>query len=64
MDNFRFLLDTILLLNQYSNENKRIELKKALKTAKMILNGMKEANLTRKRMEVESFLGLVETRVE
>lgn len=64
IDNFRFLLDTILLLNQYSNENKRIELKKALKTAKMILNGMKEANLTRKRMEVESFLGLVETRVE
>lgn len=39
-------------------------MKKALKTAKMILNGMKEANLTRKRMEVESFLGLVETRVE
>lgn len=55
--------DTILLLNQYSNENKRIELKKALKTAKMILNGMKEANLTRKRMEVERFLELVEIRI-
>ncbi|KAG6795480.1 laminin subunit alpha-2 isoform X2 [Apis mellifera caucasica] len=58
MDNLKkYIEDTILLLNQYSNENKRIELKKALKTAKMILNGMKEANLTRKRMEVESFLG-------
>lgn len=60
---FLILLDTILLLNQYSNENKRIELKKALKTAKMILNGMKEANLTRKRMEIEGFLELVEIRI-
>ncbi|XP_061943056.1 laminin subunit alpha lam-3 isoform X4 [Apis cerana] len=57
MENLKkYIEDTILLLNQYSNENKRIELKKALKTAKMILNGMKEANLTRKRMEVERFL--------
>ncbi|XP_043794597.1 laminin subunit alpha-2 isoform X1 [Apis laboriosa] len=57
MDNLKkYIEDTILLLNQYSSENKRIELKKALKTAKMILNGMKEANLTRKRMEIESFL--------
>lgn len=29
----------------------------------MILNGMKEANLTRKRMEIENFLELVEIRV-
>lgn len=29
----------------------------------MILNGMKEANLTRKRMEIEGFLELVEIRI-
>ncbi|CAL7932952.1 unnamed protein product [Xylocopa violacea] len=48
--------DTITLLNQYSNENKRIEIKKALKIATMILNNLKSANLPAKRMEIERFL--------
>ncbi|XP_076751939.1 wing blister [Xylocopa sonorina] len=51
--------DTVTLLNQYSNENKRIEIKKALKIATMILNNMKAANLPAKRMEIESFLETV-----
>lgn len=56
---FFIFLDTITLLNQYTNENKRVEIKKALKTAKMILNGIKELNLAKKTMEIERFLELV-----
>ncbi|KAF3427281.1 LOW QUALITY PROTEIN: hypothetical protein E2986_11364, partial [Frieseomelitta varia] len=57
LDNLRkYIEDTILLLDQYTNDNKRIEIKKALKMAKMILNGLKEVNLTKKTMEIESFL--------
>ncbi|XP_017882648.2 laminin subunit alpha-1 [Ceratina calcarata] len=52
----RYIEDTILLLNQYSNDNRRIEIKKALKTAKMILNHLKSVNLSRKTMEIENFL--------
>ncbi|XP_053979211.1 laminin subunit alpha-1-like isoform X1 [Hylaeus volcanicus] len=57
VDNLRKHIDeTILRLNQYSNDNKRIEIKKALKMAKMILNSLKAVNLTTKTMEIESFL--------
>ncbi|XP_076178093.1 laminin subunit alpha-1-like [Ptiloglossa arizonensis] len=57
MDNLRkYIEETILQLTQYSNDNKRIEIKKALKMAKMILNGLKTVNLTTKAMEIESFL--------
>ncbi|XP_043600424.1 laminin subunit alpha-1 isoform X4 [Bombus pyrosoma] len=52
----KYIEDTITLLNQYTNENKRVEIKKALKTAKMILNNIKELNLAKKTMEIERFL--------
>ncbi|XP_050482872.1 laminin subunit alpha-1 isoform X2 [Bombus huntii] len=52
----KYIEDTITLLNQYTNENKRVEIKKALNTAKMILNGIKELNLAKKTMEIERFL--------
>lgn len=48
--------DTISELNQYSNDNKRIEIKKALKTGKMILNHLKSVNIAQRIMEVENFL--------
>nr|XP_012147088.1 PREDICTED: laminin subunit alpha-2 isoform X4 [Megachile rotundata]XP_012147089.1 PREDICTED: laminin subunit alpha-2 isoform X4 [Megachile rotundata] len=57
MDNLKkYIDDTMLLLTQYNNDNKRIEIKKALKMAKMLLNGIKSVNLTKKTMEIENFL--------
>ncbi|XP_076279706.1 wing blister isoform X1 [Lasioglossum baleicum] len=57
VENLRnFVKDTVLQLTQYSNDNKRIEIKKALKMAKMILNSLKAVNLKRKTMEIENFL--------
>lgn len=52
-------LDTVLQLTRYSNDSRRVEIKKALKMAKMILNGLKSVNLTTKTMEIENFLELV-----
>ncbi|XP_029679159.1 laminin subunit alpha-1-like [Formica exsecta] len=46
-------------LNQYSNDNRRIEIKKALKTGKMILNHLKSVNIAQRVMEVENFLDAV-----
>nr|XP_012216711.1 PREDICTED: laminin subunit alpha-1-like [Linepithema humile] len=48
--------DTISQLNQYTNNNRKIEIKKALKTAKIILNHLKSVDITKKTMEVEDFL--------
>ncbi|KZC04266.1 Laminin subunit alpha-1 [Dufourea novaeangliae] len=57
LENLRkYINETVLQLTQYSNDNKRIEIKKALKMAKMILNSLKSVNLTRKTMEIENFL--------
>ncbi|XP_076245323.1 wing blister [Calliopsis andreniformis] len=52
----KYIEETVFQLNQYSNDNKRIEIKKALKKAKMILNSLKSVNLSRKTMEIENFL--------
>ena len=43
-------------LNQYSNDNRRIEIKKALKTAKTILNYLKSVDIAKRTTEVENFL--------
>lgn len=57
LDNLRKDIgDTTSELNQYSNDNKRIEIKKALKTAKMILNYLKSVDIARRTTEVENFL--------
>ncbi|XP_032674953.1 laminin subunit alpha-1 isoform X4 [Odontomachus brunneus] len=48
--------DTTLQLNQYSNDNKRIGIRKALKTGKMILNYLKSVDISKRTMEVEDFL--------
>ncbi|XP_072763928.1 laminin subunit alpha-1 isoform X2 [Anoplolepis gracilipes] len=48
--------DTTSQLNQYSNDNRRIEIKKALKTGKMILNHLKSVNIGQRITEVENFL--------
>ncbi|XP_078049382.1 wing blister isoform X1 [Augochlora pura] len=57
LENLRnYIRDTVLQLRQYSNDNKRIEIKKALKMAKVILNGLKAVNLKKKTMEIENFL--------
>lgn len=48
--------DTTSELNQYSNDNRRIEIKKALKAGKMILNHLKSVNIAPRIMEVEDFL--------
>ncbi|CAK9806681.1 Laminin subunit alpha-1 [Anthophora quadrimaculata] len=57
LDNIRkYIEDTIFFLNQYSNDSKKVEIKKALKMAKMILNSLKAVNLTKKTMEIEDFL--------
>ncbi|KAL6255156.1 hypothetical protein P5V15_013489 [Pogonomyrmex californicus] len=57
LDNLkRDIGDTISQLNQYSNDNRRIEIKKALKTAKMILNRLKSVDIAKKTTEVENFL--------
>nr|XP_034195684.1 laminin subunit alpha-1 isoform X1 [Osmia lignaria] len=57
MDNLKkYIDDTIQLLTQYNSDNKRIEIKKALKMAKLILNNLKSVHLTKKTMEIENFL--------
>ncbi|XP_076668102.1 wing blister isoform X2 [Andrena cerasifolii] len=57
MGNLRkYIEDTVLQLTQYSNDSRRVEIKKALKMAKMIFNSLKSVNLTRKTMEIENFL--------
>ncbi|EFN76045.1 Laminin subunit alpha-1 [Harpegnathos saltator] len=52
----RKIEDTILQLNQYSNDNRRIGIKKALKTGKMILSYLKSVDISKRTMEVEDFL--------
>ncbi|XP_039307072.1 laminin subunit alpha-1 isoform X3 [Solenopsis invicta] len=57
LDNLRKNIgDTTLELNQYSNDNRRIEIKKALKTAKSILNYLKSVDIASRTTEVENFL--------
>ncbi|XP_036145001.1 laminin subunit alpha-1 isoform X3 [Monomorium pharaonis] len=57
LDNLkRNIGDTTAELNQYSNDNRRIEIKKALKTAKSILNYLKSVDIARRTTEVENFL--------
>nr|XP_031843946.1 laminin subunit alpha-1 isoform X2 [Nomia melanderi] len=52
----KFIQETVYQLTQYSNDNKRVEIKKALKMAKMLLNNLKAVNLPRRTMEIENFL--------
>ncbi|XP_014473552.1 PREDICTED: laminin subunit alpha-1 isoform X2 [Dinoponera quadriceps] len=52
----RNIKDTISQLNQYSSDNKRIGIKKALKTGKMILSYLKSVDISKRTMEVEDFL--------
>ncbi|RLU21684.1 hypothetical protein DMN91_006060 [Ooceraea biroi] len=48
--------DTTSQLHQYSNDNRRIGIKKALKTGKMILNQLKSVDIAKRTMKVENFL--------
>ncbi|KAL0132326.1 hypothetical protein PUN28_000249 [Cardiocondyla obscurior] len=57
LDNLRKNINnTISQLHQYSNDNRKIEIKKALKTAKTILNYLKSVDIARRTTEVETFL--------
>ncbi|XP_024867463.1 laminin subunit alpha-1 isoform X2 [Temnothorax curvispinosus] len=57
LDNLRKDIgDTISELNHYSNDNRKIEIKKALKTAKTILNYLKSVDIAKRTTEVENFL--------
>ncbi|XP_077268130.1 wing blister isoform X1 [Temnothorax americanus] len=57
LDNLRKDIgDTISELNQYSNDNRKIEIKKALKTAKTILNYLKSVDIAKRTTKVENFL--------
>ncbi|KAG7199623.1 hypothetical protein KM043_014226 [Ampulex compressa] len=52
----KLIEDTISQLLHYGNESKRIEIKKALKTAKTILSNIKGVHLQKRTMEIQQFI--------
>ncbi|XP_066580920.1 laminin subunit alpha-1 [Prorops nasuta] len=55
-NNKNSIKEIISALTHYANENKRIEVKKALKEARTILNNLKSVHLSKKTLEIEMFL--------
>lgn len=48
--------DTISRLNSYGDDNKRVEIKKALEMAKTILHDLKNVNLPKKTLKIEELI--------